>query len=59
MEFKQTLAAEASKFNTLLTSSDDLAHLQLVPDNDIRWNSTYFMVKRAVKLRESVDLYCA
>ena len=57
MEFKQTLAAEASKFNTLLTSSDDLAHLQLVPDNDTRWNSTYFMVKRAVKLRESVDLY--
>ena len=63
MEFRQTPATEVDKFNLFLTGSDDptpddpAPSLQLVADNETRWNSTYFMVERAIKLRESIDLY--
>ncbi|KAK4119705.1 hypothetical protein N657DRAFT_693496 [Parathielavia appendiculata] len=41
MEFKQVPATEVTKFNAFLTTSDDPAPgLQLVPDNETRWNST-------------------
>lgn len=36
-----------------------LASLQLVADNDTRWNSTFMMVARAIRLRSSIELYCA
>ena len=38
---------------------DDIQQaLQLVADNDTRWNSVFLMIQRALQLKKSVDLYC-
>ena len=58
-EFKQASRTAVDKFTSFLTTTaDDPVNLQLVADNDTRWNSVYLMIKRAVRLRESVDFYC-
>lgn len=33
-------------------------HLQLKADNDTRWNSVFFMIERAIQLRDPLDLFC-
>lgn len=53
-QFKQASATTVGDFNTLL---DPEASLQLVADNETRWNSVFLMIERAIRLRESVDLY--
>lgn len=30
----------------------------LVRDGGVRWNSTYMMIERVIKLRDSIDQYC-
>jgi hypothetical protein len=53
-KFKEASATEVGDFDALL----DPASLQLVADNETRWNSVFLMVERAIRLRESVHLYC-
>ena len=53
-QFKQASATTVGDFNALLNPA---ASLQLVADNETRWNSVFLMIERAIRLRESVDLY--
>lgn len=48
-EFEATLQS--------LDQQDDSNHLQLIADNDTRWNSLYDMIVRALRLRERIDRY--
>ena len=41
----------------LLLADHDKIYL-LVRDGGVRWNSTYMMIERAIKLRDSIDQYC-
>jgi len=36
----------------------DYDHLSLRSDNATRWNSLYLMIKRAIKLKSRIDLFC-
>ncbi len=36
---------------------DEIFYYQLLVDGGIRWNSIYYMIKRALKLRNAIDLY--
>ena len=44
---------EAGDDNQLWTSCDKL----LVKDGGVRWNSTYYMLRRAYELRSQIDLF--
>ncbi|KAF6512765.1 hypothetical protein HZS61_007571 [Fusarium oxysporum f. sp. conglutinans] len=48
----ETLQAEALQ-------DDELFSLQLIKDGGIRWNSTFSMLERALKLRNAIELFCA
>ncbi|KAG7425000.1 hypothetical protein Forpi1262_v014159 [Fusarium oxysporum f. sp. raphani] len=48
----ETLQAEALQ-------DDELFSLQLTKDGGIRWNSTFSMLERALKLRNAIELFCA
>ena len=39
------------------TEEESIFEYQLIKDGGIRWNSTYFMIKRGLKLRDAIDLY--
>jgi hypothetical protein len=47
-----------SRRENFLKLQDDRKALQPIDPNKTRWNSTYYMLKRAVKLRKAVDLFC-
>lgn len=34
------------------------ATLHLIKDNGVRWNSTYYMINRAIKLQAAIKRYC-
>jgi hypothetical protein len=36
----------------------DGGFVQLVADNDSRWNSVYSMIERAIRLRDQIELFC-
>jgi hypothetical protein len=40
-----------------LSQEDEIFEYQLLKDGGIRWNSTFFMLRRAAKLRNAIDLY--
>lgn len=42
---------------TVTLPNDEIFEYELVGDGGIRWNSTYYMIRRAIKLRSAIDLY--
>ena len=53
----QVTPEELDKFGDLEINPDN-GRLHLKGDNDTRWNSVYFMIERAVKLRSPLDFIC-
>ena len=48
---------ELFRNQTEVAKDDDVVYYQLVKDGSICWNSVYSMIKRPLKLRNTIDLY--
>ena len=40
------------------SKSLEMVDLNVICDNNTRWNSTYLSLQRAIKLRERLELFC-
>jgi hypothetical protein len=39
-------------------TTSEFDHLSLKVNNATRWNSLYLIIKRAIKLKDQIDLFC-
>ena len=53
----QLLEEEEEEFGAIL-SDKAIANLQLRADNDTRWHSVYYMIDRALTLRDPLEVFC-
>ena len=58
--FEAIARHDVPNLEELLGDTDDAVdhpELMLVQNNDTRWNSTYLMIERAIKLRPNIEMY--
>lgn len=52
------IRSSSQRREDFLNLQDDLHALTPLTNNQTRWNSTFIMLQRAIKLRKTVDLFC-
>ena len=45
--------------NEKVQDEEQLLTIHLIADGGIRWNSTFYMIRRALKMRQALEIYCA
>ncbi len=53
---RRTIFDKCQEENLALADHDEI--YALIRDGGVRWNSTYMMIERAIKLKDSLDQYC-
>ncbi|RKK13988.1 hypothetical protein BFJ66_g18189, partial [Fusarium oxysporum f. sp. cepae] len=56
-QWASCITSSASAMKTIITSEEDRAaiDLELMQNNETRWNSTFMMIQRAIRKREQID----